>query len=159
MSLPLEAVDRLFVRLTTTYGAGFTRLYAGQDVAAVKTAWAHELAGFGSKAGLMALAWALENLPEQAPNVIQFRNLARQAPAPEAPRLPEPQADPARLRAELARLQPLRDAAAGATTFNHRAWIGRVLARVDAGERVSPTVHRMALDAQAGRGLPSGEVA
>ncbi len=27
------------------------------------------------------VAWALENLPERCPNVIEFRNLCRQAPA------------------------------------------------------------------------------
>lgn len=150
------AIDRIFEVLAATYGAEFTRLYADVPIGDVKTAWLDVLDAFGGPR-MTYIAWALKNLPERCPNAIAFRNLCRQAPALEAPQLPEPKADPARLRAELARLQPLRDAAAGATTFNHRAWIGRVLGRVAAGERVSPTVHRMALDAQAGRGLPSGE--
>ena len=155
MSLPIKAVDRIFLRLLATYGTEFSGRYAGVQDGDLKSMWAHELAGFASD--LPSIAWALENLPERCPNAIAFRNLCRQAPRADVPQLPEPKADPARLRAELARLQPLRDAAASATTFDHRAWIGRVLARVAAGERVSPTVHRMALDAQAGRGLPSGE--
>lgn len=148
MSLPLEAVERLFTRLTATYGAAFTRLYAGQDASAVKSAWAWELAGFASRQGMQSIAWALENLPEQAPNVIQFRNLCRQATAPEAPRLPQPPADPERVRAELARLQPLRDAARKGGV-DHRAWARRIVAKHTEGLHVNRTTLHMAQGALA----------
>lgn len=147
MSLPLQAVDRLFDRLTVTYGTAFMATCAGQNTATVKTAWAHELAAFASRDGLRAIAWALENLPERAPNVIQFRNLARQAPAAETPRLPEPKPDPERLRAELARLQPLRDAVRAGQFVDHKAWAHRIIARHDAGERVNRTALGMARSA------------
>lgn len=147
MSLPLQAVDRLIDRLTVTYGTAFLATYAGQDTAAVKSAWAYELAGFASRDGLHAIAWALENLPERAPNVIQFRNLARQAPAAEAARLPEPAADPERLRAELAKLEPLRAAVKAGQFVDHKAWAHRIIARHDAGERVNRTALGMARSA------------
>lgn len=147
MSLPLKAVDRLFERLLATYGRDFVARYEGLEQAAIKTVWAHELAGFAPH--LQSIAWALENLPERCPNVIEFRNLCRQAPRDPEPQLPAPQADPERLRAELAKLAEVRKAAvapAGA-----KDWAHRILARVEAGERVNRTVHRFAREAL---GLP-----
>jgi hypothetical protein len=138
MSLPLKAVDRLFERLGVTYGADWDRSLGSAPIADVKGVWAHELAGFADK--LPLLAWALENLPERPPNVIQFRNLCRLAPAPSAPRLPEPKADPARVAAELAKLRPAISAAQEkAAAFDHTGWAKRILARHDGGERLSPT--------------------
>lgn len=137
MSLPLKAVDRLFDRLLATYGRQFTDLYAQADAASVKTAWAHELAGYASENGLKAVAWALENLPERCPNAIQFRNLCRQAPAPEAQRLPEPTADPARVAAELAKLASARREVS-ATGIDRKAWVKRIIARHEAGEKIRP---------------------
>lgn len=141
MSLPLQAVDRLFERLTATYGRQFLSLYEGLDVNAVKSSWAHELSGFGGH--LHAVAWALENLPEQPPNAIAFRNLCRRAPAPDVPRLPEPKADPARVREELAKLGGVREAIV-ATPRANTAWAHAIVARAKDGERISPTVLGMA---------------
>lgn len=93
MSLPLQAIDRLFLRLGATYGRDFTGRYEGTEVNAVKSSWAHELSGYGNR--LEAIAWALENLPERAPNVIEFRNLCTKAPEQSAPMLDRPKADPA----------------------------------------------------------------
>jgi len=92
-----------------------------------------------------ALAWALENLPERAPNVIEFRNLARRAPTPELPRLPEPKADPERVAAELAKLVPVRAAISEST--DGREWARRIIGRFDAGQRINPTTLDFARDA------------
>lgn len=147
MSLPLQAVDRLFERLTATYGRQFLANYEGLDVAAVKTIWAHELGGFADK--LQLVAWALEHLPARAPNVIEFRAICRQAPAPEAPRLPEPKADPERVRAELAKLGNLtaKPAASGLD------WARRIVAKHQAGEPVSYLPLKMAREALAGKNV------
>lgn len=145
MSLPLQAVDRLFARLTATYGRAFLAGYDGIEPAAVKTAWAYELAGFGNN--LQALAWALENLPERAPNVIEFRNIARKAPTPEAPRLPEPPANPERVRAELAKLGNIREQTR--RTGVDASWAHRILAAHAAGARKTPTVLAMAREVAA----------
>jgi hypothetical protein len=93
MSLQLPVIDRLFGRLISTYGSDFKGRYQGVDENAVKSAWAHELSGFQNN--LTQIGWALENLPERAPNVIEFRNLCRRAPETEKPRLEAPKADPA----------------------------------------------------------------
>lgn len=156
MSLPSKAVDRLFDRLTATYGRAFTDIYAGLDLNAVKSAWAHELDGFGTESGMRSLAWALENLPERAPNAVQFRNLARQAPAPQAPRLPEPKADPARLRAELEKLGPAMAAMRGAPAPGGLDWARRIVERYDSGAKVAPAVLKIARDALVARAAVGG---
>lgn len=146
MSLPVEAINRLFNRLSATYGAAWTRLWADVPMADVKAAWAHELATFATS--LHRIAWALENLPARCPNVIEFKALCRQAPAPDVPRLPEPVADPERVKAELAKLghvaaaQPRESA-----TFDHKFWARRIVARHDAGEKLNPTTLRFAKEA------------
>lgn len=76
------------------YGKGFTGLYTtginkttGSDdgLEMAKAAWAKELKGFADQ--MDKIAYALDHLPEKAPNVIEFRNLCRSAPQKELPRL------------------------------------------------------------------------
>lgn len=139
MTLPIKAIDRLFERMAATYGAQWTRMWATVPISDVKTAWAHELAGYAGR--LDALAWVLENLPERCPNVIEFRNLCRLAPTPERPRLPEPAADPQRVAAELAKLRELTRSDVSATG-NSRAWIASLGQRIGRGERVCTYARR-----------------
>lgn len=135
MSLPIVAIDRLFARLHATYGAAWDRAMGSVPVVDAKAAWAHELGGFAGR--LQDVAWALEHLPERCPNVIEFRNLCRLAPAAEVAQLPAPPANPERIRAELAKLGPVarQSLAVGGGAAN-RAWAKRILERVAAGERV-----------------------
>lgn len=135
MSFPIVAIDRLFARLNATYGAAWDRALGSVPVADAKAAWAHELGGFAGR--LQDVAWALEHLPERCPNVIEFRNLCRLAPAAEVAQLPAPPANPERIRAELAKLGPVarQSLAVGGGAAN-RTWAKRILERVDAGERV-----------------------
>jgi hypothetical protein len=94
--MPLTAawVDSLFARLTVRYGVAFLRQYQDIDPAAVKADWAEVLDGFDRHPE--AIKHALANMPaDKPPTVLQFRDAARKAPTPEAPRLPEPPADPA----------------------------------------------------------------
>lgn len=142
MSLPLPAIDRLFDRLTATYGRQFIGMYEGLDSAAVKTAWAHELSGFARQ--LQAVAWALENLPERAPNVIEFRALCRRAPAPDVPKLPEPKADPERVRRELAKLGDFRRPLGNTDCL---AWARRIVSRRQQGERIALGTYNIAAEA------------
>lgn len=139
MSLSPQVVDRLFDRLTATYGRDFMGRWEGLDANAVKSSWAHELAGCAQC--LDVIAWALENLPERAPNVIEFRALCRRAPAKVVPALPAPPADPARVAAELGKMRaPV--VVASCVRFS---WAHVLLARVQAGDRtVTPTAAQMA---------------
>lgn len=144
MSLPIKAVDRLFERMAATYGGQWSRQWADVPMSDVKAAWGHELSGYAEN--LKALAWALENLPERCPNVIEFRNLCRRAPQPEAPKLPEPKADPERVQRELSKLGDVRKKVMS-TTVDHRAWANRIISRHDAGERINMTSLRFAREA------------
>lgn len=91
MSLPLPVIERLFDRLASTYGTDFTNRYVG-EVSKVKSIWAYELSGF--ETNLKAIAYGLENLPERAPNIIEFRNLCSKAPEVTPVMLDRPKADP-----------------------------------------------------------------
>jgi hypothetical protein len=144
MTLPIKAIDRLFERLGATYGAAWTRQWVDVPMNDVKTAWAHELQGYASN--LQPIAWALENLPERCPNVIEFRNLCRHAPAPEVPRLPEPKVDPERLKQELAKLSSIRASVAPGSN-DGRDWARRIIGRLEAGERINPATLKCAKDA------------
>jgi hypothetical protein len=77
-SLPAPWVDRIFAKLAVRYGEAFMRQYGGLDIAAVKADWAEELDGFDGE----AIGYGLRFLPsERPPNVLQFRDQCRRAPA------------------------------------------------------------------------------
>lgn len=145
MSLPIKAIDRLFERLAATYGAFWTRQWSDIPIADAKSAWAHELAGFNGQ--LEALAWGLENLPEKCPNVIEFRNLCRRAPVPELPRLPEPKADPERMRRELSKLGQIKQQVLSIKTLDGKEWARRIIARHQGGFVVNAVSLRFAREA------------
>ena len=142
--LTTKAIDRLFDRLAATYGNEWARRWEGLDHAAIKTLWAHELASFAGR--LDAIAWALENLPSRAPNVIEFKQLCRAAPRAPESLLPEPKADPARVAAELAKLDTVRKQATS-SRVDHKAWARRLIARHEAGEVLRPIQLRFAKEA------------
>lgn len=144
MSLPIQAVDRLFTRLAATYGAAWDRSLGQTPIADVKSVWAHELSGYAQN--LAAIAWALENLPDTPPNVLQFRTICRRYAPPDSPRLPEPKADPERVRAELAKLVDLK-ARVQSQGRDGRGWARSIMARYQACERINPTVLRFAREA------------
>lgn len=79
MSIPLSWVDKIFTKLTLVYGHEFLNRWRDLDIDAVKADWAHELRGFKDQPH--AIAYALENLQfSKAPNVFEFREIARRAP-------------------------------------------------------------------------------
>jgi hypothetical protein len=147
MSLPVKAIDRLFERLALTYGAAWVRQWEGLNMNDIKAMWAHELAGYASR--LDAIAWALEHLPPRCPNIIEFKALCREAPRHEPLPLPEPPADPERVKAELAKLgyKPPSERGASAVTVDHKAWAKRIIARHESGEKVRPISLRFAREA------------
>jgi hypothetical protein len=140
MSLPLQWVDRIFDKLALTYGQAFLGRWRDLDMNSVKSDWCHELAQFERLPH--RIAYALANLPEAPPSVATFKALCRQAPAPETTALPEPKADPARVKAELAKLADMR--AVPTSRAGNRDWAHRIIARHEAGQKISPTVLQMA---------------
>lgn len=146
MSLPLETVDRIFRRLGATYGRQWAAMWDGLDTRDVKSMWGHELSAFAG-AGMHRIAWALENLPERAPNAIEFKRLCFQAPAGEEKQLPSPAADPARVQAELAKLGGMRPARNAGNPGHMKDWARSLVARHEAGEKIRPISLRFAQEA------------
>lgn len=142
MGLPTKWVDALFTKLTLAYGRDFLGRWEGIDVSDVKTDWGHELAGFEKHPE--AIAFALANLPIKPPTVLEFRALCRRAPAPDAPRLEAPRANPERVKAELDKLAPMR---ARAVDVDRKDWARVILARHEAGEKLRPIQLRFAREA------------
>ena len=155
MTLPAKVVDRLFERLAATYGRQWYALWADTPVNDVKSAWSHELGGFARN--LEALAWALEHLPEAAPNVIQFRNLARQAPSPDVPRLPEPALDAERVKASLRLLQSLTNPPLKKENFDGLKWAKRIMQRVGKGDPPCRAAVTLAKEALIRNGFEPGD--
>lgn len=103
-ALPIAWVDRIFEKLNLIYGRAFIARWddCGYPIEDVKADWAHELSGFKDHPD--AISYALQHLPpDRPPTVLQFREIARKAPPKPLPRLPEPKADMARVKAELAK--------------------------------------------------------
>lgn len=138
----IRAIDRLFKRLSATYGAEWERMLGATPEIDAKSVWAHELEQF--KNSLHRIAWALENLPERCPNVIVFKNICRAAPAPEEIALPAPKADPERVAAELAKLGHIRATTFVAAQAGRLDWAKKIL---DNPEGRTPTVIQMAKNA------------
>ena len=92
MALPLSWVDRIFDKLMLTYGRDFMGRWDGLPMASVKADWAHELSGF--EAHPEAIKHALLSVdPAKAPTVLQFRNLAANAPKMAAIQITPPPVD------------------------------------------------------------------
>lgn len=143
MTLPIAWVDRIFDKLTITYGREFIGRWEGLSIPDVKTDWGHELARL--QGWPEAIAFGLDHLPAKPPTVIQFRELCLQAPAKQNLALPAPQANPERMKAEISKLresmtQPSKK------LVRDRDWAHRILNRQAAGEKISPAVIRMAKD-------------
>jgi hypothetical protein len=92
MALPLSWVDRIFDKLMLVYGRDFTGRWEGLPMSSVKDDWAHELSGF--EAHPEAIKHALLSLnPAKPPTVLEFRNLAANAPKMAKIELPPPPVD------------------------------------------------------------------
>lgn len=138
-----QPIDRLFERLSMTYGISWDNSIGSAPLNEIKTFWMNQLSGFmQSKESMMAISWALNHLPERPPNLVQFKNLCYQAPAVERPQLPSPPADPERVKHELAKL-------AGMSKPKHdpKDWARKILGDYAGGAKKSPAVVQMARDA------------
>lgn len=138
-----QPIDRLFERLSLTYGNAWDNSLGTAPLNEIKTFWMNQLSGFmQSKESMMAISWALNHLPERPPNLVQFKNLCYQAPAVERPQLPSPPADPERVRQELAKLGAMNK-----PKSDPKDWARKILGDYAAGVKKSPTVLKMARDA------------
>jgi len=137
MSLPFKAVDRLFDRMISTYGAQWSRQWADVPINEIKTAWAHELAAYTTN--LNAIGWALENLPMKVPNLIEFKQLCKQAPRPEYKALEQPKADADVVDKELAKIaaEAFKAPVDKLGNSDHKLWAKKLKERDKAGENIT----------------------
>jgi hypothetical protein len=74
--MSLKIIEALFNKMTVVYGNEWTKKWEGMPIEETKGAWAEELKGFSVE----QIKHALSNLPERAPNLIQFKDMCRLAP-------------------------------------------------------------------------------
>ena len=130
-------VEYVFKRLAATYGAAWDRSLGQAPIADVVTVWEYQLQQFTqSTAAKKMIIWALQNLPDRCPNVIEFKTLCGRAPMVQAAALPAPKADPARVAEELAKMAHLK--AMATPPIESKAWAKALKACYDAGERLNP---------------------
>ena len=146
MTLPIAAVERLFDRLSMTYGVEFRNKWAGMPLNEIKTHWAYDLAQFADN--LTAIGWALQNLPDRCPNLIEFKNLCKQAPRPITVELDAPKAPVEVIDREISKMLAgliKKPTDAG----DHKRWARRLKERHEKGEHLSPyqiNCYKTALD-------------
>lgn len=130
MSLPEHWIEKLFRKLSATYGQGFLRQYDGVPIEDVKANWADELAIFQQAPD--AIRYGLEHLPpSKAPTVLEFRDLCRRpAHVNPVPALPAPPADPAVAK-------KVRDVFAKPQSESPKAWAHKLRGREKAGEKLT----------------------
>jgi hypothetical protein len=126
MALTTAVIDRLFDRLMFTYGREWTNKWEGVEIVGIKSMWSHELSMFADN--LKAIGWALENLPDRCPNLIEFKSLCKQAPRPttialEAPKAPVEVVD--RVLAEIA-LKAFKAPKDENGNIDHKRWAKRL---------------------------------
>lgn len=141
MSLPIEWVEKIFKKLTVTFGRDFLGRYEGIPLIDIKTDWAHELSGF--EAHPEAIRHALQNInPSKPPTVYEFRNVCAAAPKMIAKALPLPPQDPAIVAAIVNGLK-----AKPAQKIDFKDWARAILTDHAEGRRRTPTVVQMAKNA------------
>lgn len=101
-SLPESWVRKIFATMRATYGASFDRQWqcpAGTDpaehAAEMIGHWGRELRGYQQSPS--AIAYALEHLPANPPNLIEFKALCRGAPQYAQKQIEGPKVTPERM--------------------------------------------------------------
>ena len=135
MALPTKAVERLFEKLQLTYGTEFTNKWGELNSMELMTNWAFELAQFADN--LNAIGWALQNLPNRCPNLIEFKNLCKQAPRLEYKALDAPKAPFNVVDTEISKIIASL-VKTPESTGDHKRWARRLKERHEKGEKLSP---------------------
>lgn len=141
MSLPMPWIDKIFQKLTLTFGRDFLDRWKGVPIEDVKADWAHELRGLQQNPS--AIAYGLEHcLAGKPPTVQEFKAACYRKP--DTTRLlPSPTVDPV-IAAKV--INGLR--AARTPEIGMKDWAHRLKARHVAGaklHRYQMTCYQVAL--------------
>lgn len=141
--LPDTWMARIFSTLRSTYGIAFDRqwecppLQEPADFAReLADHWARELRAWGTKDKAHAIGWALENLPPTPPNLMQFKQLVRSAPAPVVPTISYTP-DPVKARAAMAMVGKVVEKLRPQQSADGRKWAATLLERHRQGLRLT----------------------
>ena len=119
MSLPAAWVEKLFAKLTVTYGRDFSARWEGLDPDAVKADWAETLGGYVANPD--AIGYALEHLPaDKPPTVLSFAEICRRAPVAAPLALPAPPPDPEIAKTALSAIKRMNNRSPGDRSWAHR---------------------------------------
>ncbi len=130
MSLPSSWVDKIFLKLTLTFGRDFLDRWKGVPIEDVKADWAHELRGFQQNPA--AIAYGLEHcIAGKPPTVQEFKSACYRKPDT-TPLLPSPVVDPV-IAARV--LEGLRESAK--TKPSMKDWAYRLKSRHEAGDKLN----------------------
>lgn len=130
MSLPMPWVEKIFLKLTLTFGREFTDRWDESSLQAVKEDWAHELRGFQQNPA--AIAYGLEHcIAGKPPTVQEFKSACYRKPDT-TPLLPSPVVDPV-IAARV--LEGLRESAK--TKPSMKDWAYRLKSRHEAGDKLN----------------------
>ena len=146
MALPTKVVERLFEKLQLTYGTEFTNKWGELNSMDLMTNWAYELAQFADN--LNAIGWALQNLPDRCPNLIEFKNLCKQAPRPQHQALDAPKAPVEVIDREISNMFA-RLIKKPTDAGDHKRWAKRLKERHEKNQHLSPyqiNCYKTALD-------------
>lgn len=127
--------------LAVRYGAGWAKMWQGLDMEFVRADWRRVLRDFEQNPA--AVAHALDNLPvgPRPPTAGEFLQLCEAAPRPAVRMLPRAGSKPGQQVEQVLRM--VRERAAGPREVARSNW-QRIMARIEAGEQVSPTIRRWA---------------
>ena len=144
-ALPDGWVERIWAIMRASYGAEFDRQWQcpegvepSRHVQEMKWHWGRELRGFQQSPN--AIQFALDNLPERPPNLIQFKALCTRRPEVRRQALPSPKADPAMVEEIMSRLQRPEG-------YDPKAWAYNLREREEAGEKLGVVQRRFWRDA------------
>lgn len=130
MSLPMPWVEKIFLKLTLTFGREFTDRWDESSLQAVKEDWAHELRFFQQNPS--AIAYGLENcLSGKPPTVQEFKAVCGRKPDT-TPMLPSPVVDPVIAAKVLGGLR-----ASTAPSTGMKDWAYRLKDRHEAGDKLN----------------------
>lgn len=151
-SLPDAWVEKIWSVMRATYGSAFDRQWECPEgmepalhVRSLKAHWCRELRCFIGKPD--AIAYALEHLPAQPPNLIQFRGLCVQRPEPLPKELPAPRANDEFVRKVVGGIV----SKAKSLSLDGRGWAHTLRAREESGDRLTMAQRQMWRAALAGR--------
>lgn len=130
MSLPMPWVNKIFLKLTLTFGRDFLSRWEGVPIEDVKADWAHELRGFQQNPA--SIAYGLEHCITGKPPTVQEFKSACSRKQDTTPMLPSPVVDPV-IAARV--LEGLRESSKPKTSM--KDWAYRLKARHESGDKLN----------------------